>query len=272
MIPLIKKLIIAFIILVGINIGFIWYGQANFKATVKSLGKAFVENNVTFLPANQKLPALIERHVKQSNLSQNSYKALVFQLNGEYSPKPSKLMKMHTLMLLRPTPDMLLGVKLDSNPIVTFNAINSYSDAQANMQMMLFGIISTGELSGKEFARSELARLLAYSVFNPALLKSGYVRYEAIDSTRTKATIVDGKIEASVIFIGDKSGKIVEVQSGDRLRTVNKEFQKTNWRMRILSYGNVDGLNLPKDIEEMWVQDKGDIVYSKYSVTSAKRL
>lgn len=272
MVSLIKKLLIVFVVLIVINVGFVWYGQANFKATIKSLGKAFIENNVTSSPVTQKLPAPIERYIKQSNLSQNSYKALAFQFDGEYSPKPSKTVEMHTLVLLRPTPDMFLAVRLDSNPIVTFNAIESYHNGQANMQTMLFGVIPTGEFNDEKFARSELARLLAYSVFNPVLLKSKYIKYKIVDTTHTKATITDGKIEASVIFVSDRSGKIIEVQSSDRFRPVNKKLQRATWKMRIFSYGKADGLNLPKDVEEMWVENGNGITYSKYSVTSAKRL
>ena len=271
MISLIKKMLTVFIVLIILNVGFIWYGQANFKATIKSLGKVFVENNVT-LSVTQKLPTPIEQYVDKSNFLQNNYKALALQFDGEYSPKPSKSMKMHTLALLRPTPDMLLGIRLDSNLIVTFNAIETYHDGQANMQMLLFGIVPTGEFNDEKFARSELARLLAYSVFNPALLKSKNIKYKILDETHTKATITDGKIDASVIFISDKNGRIIEIQSSDRVRSVKKKLQKTAWKMRILSYNQFDGLNLPKDIEELWIEDGKDIVYSKYSLTSAKRL
>jgi len=270
-VSLVKKLLTVFIILIIINIGFIWYGQANIEATIKSLGKAFVESNVTSSVV-QKLPAPIKQYIKNSNLSQKSYKALALQFDGEYSPKPSKSMKMHTLALLRPTPDMLLGIRLDSNPIITFNAIETYHNGQANMQMLLFGIVPTGEFNDEKFARSELARLLAYSAFNPALLKSENIQYETLDVTHTKATITDEKIDASVIFISDKSGRIIEVQSSDRVRSVKKKLQKTIWKMRILSYNKFDGLNLPKDVEELWVEEGKDIVYSKYSLTSAKRL
>ena len=268
---LIKKLFIVFIVLIIINVGFIWYGQANFKATMKSLGKAFVESNATSTVA-QKPPTLIEQYIKNSNLSQKSYKALALQFDGEYSPKPSKSMNMHTLALLRPAPNMLLGTRLDSNLVVTFNAIETYYDGNANMQMLLFGIIPTGEFNDEKFARSELARLLAYSVFNPALLKYKNIKYETVDKTHIKATITDGKIDASVIFISDKNGKIIEVQSSDRLRPVKKRLQKTAWKMRILSYDKFDGLNLPKDVEELWVEDGKDMVYSRYSLTSAKQL
>ncbi|WOE69897.1 DUF6544 family protein [Hydrogenimonas thermophila] len=272
MISLIKKLLTVFIVLIILNVGFVWYGQANFEATIKSLGKAFVENNVTSSLVTQKLPIPIKQYIDKANLSQNSYKALAIQFDGEYSPKPSKSMKMHTLALLRPTPDMLLGIRLDSNLIVTFNAIETYHKGQANMQMLLFGIIPTGEFNDEKFARSELARLLAYSIFNPVLLKYENIKYEPLDATHTKATITDGKIDASVIFVSGKSGKIIEVQSSDRFRPIKKKLQKTAWKMKVISYDKFDGLNLPKEVEEIWVEDNKNIIYSKYSLTSAKRL
>ena len=271
MVSLIKKLLTLFTVLIILNVGFVWYGQANFEATVKSLGKAFVENN-TSLTVAQKLPVAIEQYVNRSNFSQNSYSILALQFDGEFRPKPSKSMKMHTLALLRPAPDMLLGIRLESNFIVTFNAIETYQDAQANMQMLLFGIVPIGEFNDEKFTRSELAKLLAYSVFNPALLKNRSVKYELLDETHTKATIVDGKIKASVIFVSDKNGKIIEIQSSDRFRTVNKKLQNTLWKMKILSYGKYDGLNLPKYVEEVWVEEGEEFTFSRYSLTSAKRL
>jgi hypothetical protein len=269
---LIKKLFTVFIVLIVLNVGFIWYGQANFKATIKSLGKAFVENNETSTPFTENVPTVIKEYIDNSNLSNSSYKALALQFDGEYSPKPSKSMKQHTLALLRPSADMLLGIRLDSNFIVTFNAIESYHNGKANMQMLLFGVIPTGEFSDEKFAKSELARLLAYSLFNPALLRTQNIKYEQIDKTHTKATIIDGKVEASVIFVSDKNSKIIEVQSSDRVRPIKKRLQKSVWRMKILSYGTFDGLNLPKEVEEAWIEDGNTIPFSKYSLTSAKRL
>jgi len=268
---LIKKMVMVFVTLVLINVGFMWYGQANFEATVKSLGKAFVENNST-LPVAQKLPTPIKHHLEQSGLSENGYRAIVLELDGEYHPKPSKSMKMHTLTLLRPTLDMLSATRLDSNPIVTFNAIETYRSGEATMQILLFGIIPTAELDDKKFARSELARLLAYAIFNPALFQCSCITYEPIDATHTKAKVHDGNITASVTFVTDEKGQIVEIQSDDRMRSVKKKLQPTPWKMRILSYQTIDGLKLPKEVEEVWVIDGENIPYSRYHLTSAQRL
>ncbi|BDY13143.1 DUF6544 family protein [Hydrogenimonas cancrithermarum] len=269
--PIIKKVIAVFTLLVLVNVGFAWYGQASFEATLKTLGKAFVENNAT-ATENDNLPDTIEKYLAATRADRSDYTTLALQFDGDYYKKPSKAMQMHALALLRPTPDMLWGIRLSSNPIVTFNAIETYHTGRATMQMLLFGIIPTGELEGERFARSELARVLAYAVFNPRLLPCGCISYESIDATHTKATIRDGNISASVTFISDENGRIVEIQSSDRARPLKRELLPTQWRMAIRSYGDYDGLLLPKEVQEDWIVDGRAIPCSRYTLTSAERL
>ncbi len=268
-----KKLTAVIIILVLANIGFIWYGQASFEATVKTLAKSFTENNTT---ANLGDPAAedIEKYIEKSGLKEHPYKTIAVQFEGEYRNRPSsKWAKMHSLALLRPSADMMWAVKLETNPVVTFNALETYHAGRASMQMLLFGIIPTGEVEGKEFARSELARLLAYSVYNPALLELPSIEYRAVDERRTEATIHDGNISATVTFVTSSNGDIVEITSGDRVRPLKKGgFMRTAWRMQINSYGEFDGLRLAKDVVEAWIVDGNSIEYSKSRLDSAKRL
>ncbi len=270
---ILKKLLITAILLVLVNVGFVLYGEASFEATLKSLGKAFAENNTTE-PASKSLPKSIEGYIQKSGLEKSPYKTLVLQLEGKYRNKPSsKWMNIHALALLRPSADMLWGIRLKSNPIVTFHAIETYHDQKAAMQMLLFGIIPTGEIDNEAFARSELARLLAYGVYNPALLKIASVEYNPLDERRVEATIRDKNLSASVIFHIAPSGDITEVTSGDRIRPLKSGgMQKALWRMQILSYGEFDGLRMPKETKEEWIVEGNALPYSKTLLDSAKRL
>ncbi len=270
---ILKKVTAVIAVLALANIGFIWYGQASFEATVKTLAKSFADNNAT---AKQAVPAIenIKRHIEKSGLKDHPYKSIVVQLEGEYRNRPSsKWAKMHSLALLRPSADMMWAVRLDTNPIVTFNALETYHAGRSSMQMLLFGIIPTGEVSGEEFARSELARLLAYSVYNPALLELPSIEYKALDGNQTVATIHDGNISATVTFVTSADGEIAEITSNDRVRPLKKGgFMRTAWRMRILSYGEFDGLRLAKDVVEAWIVDGNAVEYSRSRLDSAKRL
>jgi len=269
--PFVKKVIALLVILVLANAGFVLYGQASFDATFQQLARAFADNNAT-LPRRSALPSPVEKAVERSGLAAHPYKTVAMQLNGDYFKKPNKPMPMQALLLLRPTPDLLRADRIDANALVTFNALESYHAGRAKMQTMLFGIIPTGEFTSKAFARSELARTLAYGLFNPALLACACVDYRPLDSRHLRATIHDGNLTASVIFESDARGDIVTVLSDDRVRPVKKSLVPTPWRLDVVRYGEKDGLRMPVEVKESWMSGGRPFVYAAYQVTSAKRL
>ncbi|WP_456449619.1 DUF6544 family protein [Hydrogenimonas sp.] len=270
--PFIRKIIAVIVVLVVANVGFVWYGQASFDTTFQSLAKAFSENNATAI-RQPNPPAAIARQIERSKIAQNGYGTIVLQLEGTYRRKPSsKAIAMHALALLRPTPDMLWAVRLESNPIVTFNALETYHGGRAKMQTMLFGIIPTGEFDSEAFAKSELTRVLAYALFNPALLACECIAYEPVDAHRTRATISDGGISVTVLFESDEKGDIVKVTSDDRVRPVKGGMAPAPWQMTVQNYGDLDGLRIPVSVEEAWILEGKPAVYADYRVTSAKRL
>ena len=270
--PVLKKIVALLVILIVANVGFMWYGQASFDATFQSLAKAFAENNATMARHGQTPPA-IAKHLEQSRVRTHGYKTLLLQMDGLYRKKPSsKPIEMHALALLRPFPDMLWAVRMKSNPLVTFNALETYHAGRATMQTMLFGIVPTGTFDSETFARSELARLLAYALFNPALLECGCIDYEPIDERHTRAAIHDGNLTAAVVFESDMNGRIVKVTSRHRARPGKQGLQPSEWQMTVLNYGDFDGLKLPKTVEESWIVEGNPLVYSRYDIASAKRL
>ncbi|WP_457596324.1 DUF6544 family protein [Hydrogenimonas sp.] len=269
--PIVKKLIAVLVILVVANAAFVLYGQASFDATFQSLAKAFAENNATE-PKAGALPSPVESYIERSGLANHPYKTLVTECDGEFFKAPGKRgMPMRALTLLRPTPDMLRAEKLEANALVTFNALESYHASRAKLQAMLFGIIPTGEFRSEAFARSELTRVLAYGLFNPALLACGCIAYETAPDGALVATIRDGNLTATARFELDAKGEIAAV-SAKRLRPVKKELVPTSWRLEVLAWGERDGLRLPVKVKEVWGEGDEAFVGALYEVTSAKRL
>ena len=270
--PVIKKIAALIVMFVLLNVGFVWYGQASFDATFQSLAKAFTENNASITKRSE-IPTPIRQYLTKSNIQTKDYRTILIQLDGTYKRKPtSKAIAMHALALLRATPDMLWAVRLDANPLITFNALETYHAAHSTMQMLIFGIIPTGEYDSEPFARSELARILAYGLFNPLLLACDCITYEPEGEREIRATIHDGNLTASVTLVWDENGEIRNVYSDDRVRSTNNGLQPSRWQMRILEYGDVDGIRLPREVEESWIVDGSAFVYARYTLTSAKRL
>ncbi len=270
--PLLKKVFALLLLLVVVNIGFVWYGQASFDATFQSLAKAFTENNASS-PHNENLPPAVTAHLERTGIAHKEYGTILFQMEGLYRKKPSsKGAEMHALALLRPTPDMLWAIRLKSNPLVTFNALETYHAGMAKMKTLLFGIIPMGDFDSEAFARSELARVLAYGLFNPLLLASDRIDYESLDDRHIRATIHDGNLTASVVFESDREGRFVGAVSHDRVRPGKKGLQPADWQLKVISFGDFDGLHLPASAEESWSTEEGSYVYATYKIESAKRL
>ena len=270
--PIVKKLIAVLVILALANIGFVLYGQASFDATFQQLSKSFAENNAT-CKSQAVLPEAMARYLERSGVAKSGYKTFAMQCDGLHAKKRAdRFVPMQSLMLLRQTPDMLRALKIDVNSLVTFNALESYHAGRAKMQTYLFGIIPLGTFQSDAFARSELAKVLAYGLFNPALLRCGAISYRVLNEESVEATIRDHNRSAHVVFIFNKKGDIIEARSDDRLRPVKKVLKPSRWRMKILAYGTFDGLRIPAEVEEMWQDDKGDFVSAKYRVTAAQRL
>jgi len=239
--PIVKKLIAVAVLIVLVNIGFVKYGQASFNATFEQLAKAFSENNAT-LPRRTTLPGPIRAYIERSGAAKHPYKTIVLQFEGEYFKKPgAKPYAMHTLALLRPTPDMLWAVRMES-AVVTFNALETYHNGRSKMKISLFGLIPTGEFDSPLFTRSELTHILAFAVFNPELFRCGCIDYKTVDDRHVEATIHDKNVTASALFTFNEAGDIVQVDSADRARPVKGEAVRTDWRLsigRYKSYKNV---------------------------------
>ena len=132
--PIVKKLIAVLVILALANIGFVLYGQASFDATFEQLSKSFVENNAS-CKSRAALPAAMARYLERSGVQKKGYKTFAMQCDGLHAKKRAdRFVPMHSLMLLRETPDMLRALKIDANSLVTFNALESYHAGRAKMQ------------------------------------------------------------------------------------------------------------------------------------------
>ncbi|WP_353661530.1 DUF6544 family protein [Hydrogenimonas sp. SS33] len=269
--PLVKKLIAVAVLIILVNIGFVKYGQASFNATFEQLAKAFSENNAT-LPRRAALPEPIQTYIDRSGAAKHPYKTVVLQFEGEYYKKPGgKPYAMHTLALLRPTPDMLWAVRMES-AVVTFNALETYHNGRSKMKISLFGLIPTGQFDSPLFTRSELTHILAFAVFNPELFRCRCIDYKTVDSRHVEATIHDNNLSASALFTFNDAGDIVRVESSDRTRPVKGEAVRTDWRLSIGVYQTFGTLRLPATMEESWIIDSKPFNFMHYKLTGARTL
>jgi hypothetical protein len=266
--PIVKKIIIVFVMLILVNIGFVWYGQASFDATFQGMARAFVDQNLSVSEREiASLPDPIAKRLKEIQ----PYRVAAFQQDGQRFDKHGKPMPMHGLVFMHPAIQLLDSVRVDTNAVVIFNAISTYRNAKAKMKTSLFGLIPVGEYEGEAFARSQLAKLLAYGLFNPLLLASEAVTYRR-EKGYWSATIEDHGLRATVRYYLDAKGQITTVESDDCVIPSRSGLKPIRWRMRILRYARMDGVTIPVEVEESKMVKGQSVPMARYRVDAYQLL
>ena len=115
------------------------------------------------------------------------------------------------------------STRICTAPGMNVFAHDAYVAAEGTLHAALFGLIIRADLHGTpEIAEGELMRFLAEAARYPtALLPSQGARWEAMDDTRARASLVDAATTVPLKFRFDAEELINTVHSAARYRTVN---------------------------------------------------
>jgi hypothetical protein len=146
---------------------------------------------------------------------------------------------------------------------------DAYVAGEGILHAALCGLITLADLRGTpEVAEGELMRFLAEAVWYPtALLPSQGVRWDAIDDTSARASLVDGVTTVSLAFRFDAEGLIHTVHATARYRTVNGELVATPWQGRFWAHEVRGGMRIPLHGEVAWLLPDGPSPYWRGRIT-----
>jgi len=162
------------------------------------------------------------------------------------------------------------SAKIKLVPGVSVYVHDAYIAGNGLLHASLFGLIPLVNQQGVyEMAHGELIRFLAETAWYPtALLPSQGVIWEEISNFSAKATIVDGKVEATLLFSFNENGLIDSVRSEARERTVHGEIVLTPWEGRWKNYQRCHGVLIPMEGEVAWILPEGRKPYWRGRVTN----
>lgn len=140
---------------------------------------------------------------------------------------------------------------------------DAYIAGEGILHASLFGLVSVMDMRGTpEVAQGELMRFFAESSWYPtALLPSQGIQWQAVDDTSATATLRDGDLELTMLFLFDENDLIEAVRAEARGRTVGKEIIPTPWEGRFSHYERRDGMLIPLEGEVAWLLPEGPKPY-----------
>jgi hypothetical protein len=148
-------------------------------------------------------------------------------------------------------------------PGVPAHVHDAYIAGEGLLRGALFGLVPVVNIAGTpEIARGELLRFFAEMAWYPtALLPSQGVRWEAVDDASARATLIDGKLTASLLFRFNADGLIDTVRAESRDRVVDGKNVSAPWQGRFWNYAERGGMRVPLDGEVAWLLPEGVKTY-----------
>ncbi len=153
-------------------------------------------------------------------------------------------------------------------PGVAIHVHDAYVAGEGLLRPALLGLVRLMDLRGSSpepggVAQGEFLRFFAESAWYPTvLLPSHGVRWTAVDEHSARATLVDGRIGAELLFRFDPATGLVDsVRAEARGRAVGKRVVLTPWEGRWSDYAERDGLRVPTRGEVAWLTGQGRLSY-----------
>ncbi len=136
---------------------------------------------------------------------------------------------------------------------------DAYVAGEGVLHASLLGLFSVVDVRGTgEVAEGELMRFFAEAAwYPPALLPSQGVRWETVDDRSVYATLTEGDISITMLFMFDEEGLIDAVRAEARPRTVGDNLVPMPWQGRFWNYQQRGGMRVPLDGEVAWLLPEG---------------
>jgi hypothetical protein len=167
-------------------------------------------------------------------------------------------------------PGFVWDARISMGPGVAVHVHDAYVDGEGILEPAILGLYSLMQLRdrGGEVARGELMRFFAEAAWYPtALLPSQGVRWEPIDDTHARGTLVDGPLTLPMTFGFGADGLLASMRVEDRGRTVDGTVVPTPWEGRMSNYQRRDGYLVPLDGEVAWLTPQGRLPYWRGTIT-----
>lgn len=174
-------------------------------------------------------------------------------------------------------PGFVWNGRINAAPGLAVHVHDAYVAGEGILNPALLGLFTLLDLRGTDpepggVAQGELLRYFAEAAWYPtALLPSQGVRWTAVDENAARATLRDGAITATLLFVFDaRSGLVASVRADARGRAVGKTIVMTPWEGRWSSYAERDGMRVPMRGEVAWIAPHGRRPYWRGDVTDLR--
>ncbi len=236
---------------------------------IRSVGKEplphFSDDLITSLP-----PA-VQRYLRYAlTIGQPNIRYAVLSQSARFRHRPGSpwFTVDATEVISGMEPGFVWDAKLRHNAAWWRTAKLSYTHGRGHGHLKLYGALTLQEYEGPETDASMLFRFLSELVWLPTgLLPTKTLRWEHVDDATARAIITDGDTQVQATFHVNEMGQIDRIITGDKYRDHKSGFEQATFSMICRNYREIEGVNIPTEVDFVWNLESGDFEYGQFVLT-----
>jgi hypothetical protein len=248
------------------------FAARSIKRLIRTIGKNALPNISN--ERMQGLPEPIQRYLRYALKDGHPnirYAVLSQRARFRHGPNRPWFTVKATEVLSGMEPGFVWEARLRHNAFWWRTATLSYVNGIGHGHVKLYGALTLSEYEGKETDASMLFRVLSEQVWLPTgLLPTKTLRWDPIDASTARATIVDGTTRVSATVHVNELGQIDRIVTNDKYRDHKSGFEQATFTLVCKAYEEVEGVMIPTEVDFVWNLDSGDFEYGQFRITRAR--
>ena len=153
-------------------------------------------------------------------------------------------------------------------PLVRITGNDTYVNGVGRMRIRAYSRFVLADLDGPAMDTSALVTILAELPFAPTSMQpSEQLAWTPIDQNSARATFQHRGLSVSGVFTFGPQGEPVRFETDDRYRQVGQTAIRTPWLVTYHRHAEVDGWNIPVDVEAAWMLDDCVMSYGRFEAS-----
>jgi hypothetical protein len=212
----------------------------------------------------QPLPESVQRYLQYANvINQPKVKNVRIVFEGKMRDKGKEFFPFTSEQYNffdRPTRLFFMKAQMFG---LTVPGYHKYSDAQATMDIRLFGLFPIVQQSGKIMDKTETVTLFNdMCLMAPATLIDRHIQWQELDRNSARAIFTNQGITISAILYFNDRGQLINFRSDDR--TAISDMKQYPFFTPVSDYQKIDGINIMSRGEAVWGYPDGNFTYGKF--------
>lgn len=144
-----------------------------------------------------------------------------------------------------------------------------FANGKGEMKITLLGLIPIAVAGNNvKIHQSALQRFLGEISWFPQAALKPYIRWEAVDDSRAKATIEYMGVTGSAVFYFNRKGELVKIVAM-RYKDINDE-KPTEWIAAVKGYGEFQGIKIPTALDATWMFGEGPFTWYRFEIIDVR--